>query len=211
MSIEERNDSIRMIAVVLMVIDHVGAAFFPENYWMRVPGRIVFPIFAFGVAMGICHTKNIRNYMIRLLVGAVISQPIYGALFPGGWNIIFTMLYGGIVLILWEKKNPILKMGGALLLIGSIFLPKLDYGWYGVFTIFLFFQLGKDKQLCAIAQTILQGCFILSGGAWIQAFSLLSLPLIYKEWKTKICLPKYFFYVFYPCHLAVLLLLRRIL
>ena len=147
---KDKNDILKLIAAVLMVVDHVGAAFFPQYLWMRVPGRLVFPIFAFGIAMGVCHTRDIKKYMLRLFLAAILTQPIYAALFPGGWNVLFTMLYGGLVLVLWESKEDFLKVGGGLLLLGSIFLPQLDYGWYGVFTIFLFFQLGKNKKLCVL-------------------------------------------------------------
>ena len=35
---------LKWIAVLTMVIDHVGAILFPDQIWMRVIGRVAFPI-----------------------------------------------------------------------------------------------------------------------------------------------------------------------
>ena len=68
-----RNDTLKLVAILSMLTDHIGLFFFPQIEIFRVVGRIAFPLFAFGVAVGCYYTKNIKKYTIRLLVFALFS------------------------------------------------------------------------------------------------------------------------------------------
>jgi len=61
---------LKIIAMVLMTIDHIGL--FIENttisYIFRIIGRLALPIFVFLVFEGVRHTKNIKKYMLKLLI-----------------------------------------------------------------------------------------------------------------------------------------------
>ena len=61
-----------LIAILCMICDHLGAAFFPDAMWLRVIGRIAFPLYAWGVAVGAEHTRSWRHYAARLLALDVI-------------------------------------------------------------------------------------------------------------------------------------------
>ncbi len=37
-------DLLKTLAVILMIIDHVGHHFFPDEMWFRVVGRLCVPI-----------------------------------------------------------------------------------------------------------------------------------------------------------------------
>ncbi len=95
---------LKIIAVICMFIDHVGAAFTLNEVWynavlhifegtsavgnnfviynsfnfailvMRTVGRISFPIFCFLIVQGFMHTKSLTGYIIRLAVFAIISE-----------------------------------------------------------------------------------------------------------------------------------------
>lgn len=39
--------ALRIFACVIMAIDHIGLVFFSSELWIRVIGRLAFPIFAF--------------------------------------------------------------------------------------------------------------------------------------------------------------------
>ena len=43
---------IRLIACVCMAVDHAGKMFFPQYTVMRLIGRLAFPLFAYGIAVG---------------------------------------------------------------------------------------------------------------------------------------------------------------
>ena len=80
------GEQLKMIALLFMLLDHVGYRMTLDNLvdntklWIsigetfRVFGRIAFPIFAFMVAEGFRHTSDRKRYAIRMLVFAVISE-----------------------------------------------------------------------------------------------------------------------------------------
>lgn len=51
---------LRLIACICMFIDHAGKMLFPQLTWMRLIGRLAFPLFAYGIAVGAAMT-NIHN------------------------------------------------------------------------------------------------------------------------------------------------------
>ena len=80
------GEQIKLIALIFMVIDHIGYRFINSNAtcdiacyrnlgeFFRILGRISFPIFAFCVVEGFRHTSNTKKYAIRLLIAAIISE-----------------------------------------------------------------------------------------------------------------------------------------
>ena len=68
---------IKLVAMITMLIDHLGAAVFPQYRILRVIGRVAFPIYAYCIAVGCAYTRNIGRYLERLAILALISQPIY--------------------------------------------------------------------------------------------------------------------------------------
>ena len=66
--------TLKLIAIVAMLIDHVGAIFFSDQLWIRGIGRIAFPIFVFLLVEGLYNTSNIKKYLTRLGIFALISE-----------------------------------------------------------------------------------------------------------------------------------------
>ena len=77
--IRTNNDAglLRLIACVCMCIDHAGKMLFPELTWMRLVGRLAFPLFAYGIAVGAAMTKSPTRYLSRVMALVLISQPLY--------------------------------------------------------------------------------------------------------------------------------------
>jgi hypothetical protein len=66
--------TLKIIALVSMLIDHTGVALFPQLAWMRYVGRLAFPIYCYLLTEGALHTRDIRKYIFRLLVFAAVSE-----------------------------------------------------------------------------------------------------------------------------------------
>ena len=68
---------LKLVAIISMLIDHLGARVFPEYGEMRIIGRIAFPVFAYCITVGCVYTKNIFKYALRMGIMAILVQPLY--------------------------------------------------------------------------------------------------------------------------------------
>ena len=200
----EQRQFIQCVAALTMLMDHIGAVFFPAVIGFRAIGRLSFPLFAFGIAQGVTYTSDFRKYFIRILVAAVVSQPIYMKLFTlTQLNPLFMLAWGALALYFWREEK---KVFAGILLLGAYF-ADMSYGWYGVWTIFFFGFYGMKESLCFYGQVALNVLYGLTTGAWVQILSLFSFGFLDGKWRIAALskkLPRYFFYVFYPLHLLVL-------
>ena len=102
---------LKIIALITMTCDHISYVIFKKFSYLNYIGRIAFPIFAFQISEGYIHTKNLKKYLLRLFVFALISQAPY-ALYRSAFfasfslNVFFTLFLGLIGIILFEMfKN----------------------------------------------------------------------------------------------------------
>lgn len=65
---------LHILAMTLMLCDHLWATLLPGQEWLTCVGRLAFPIFAFMIAEGYAHTSNVKKYMGRLFVFALVSE-----------------------------------------------------------------------------------------------------------------------------------------
>ena len=102
---------LKCIAVITMIIDHTGAVLFPGELVFRYIGRISFPIFCFLLVEGFFHTRDMRKYMLRLGVFAVLSEIPYDLAFRGTMlefshqNVFFSLLIGVMMMYALEKSS----------------------------------------------------------------------------------------------------------
>lgn len=99
-----RNDTLKIIALLTMLIDHMGAIFFPDEMLWRTIGRIAFPIFSWQLVEGYVHTSSRLKYGLRLFLFGCVSQIPYMYMNPDlllnplHINIMF-QLFSGILLL----------------------------------------------------------------------------------------------------------------
>lgn len=88
-------DLVKTLALILMILDHIGYFFYPDNLWYRAVGRASFPIWCFLI--GYANTRNtgkeIWSWATLLLVSNLI---LGGSLLP--LNILFTFIAVRLVL-----------------------------------------------------------------------------------------------------------------
>ncbi len=123
---------LKLIAALTMVVDHVGVLFYPDIDWLRVVGRISFPLFVWLLVQGEAHTKDVWRYGLRLGLLGLISQPIYQITFGAAQlNILFQLLLG-LVCLRVARQQPVLMlpvwMSAALI----AEMSNISYGSYGV-------------------------------------------------------------------------------
>lgn len=215
---------LKIIAVISMVFDHLGYIILGKFSFMNYLGRLAFPIFAFCITEGFTHTKNLKKYLYRLLIFAIISQIPY-MLFMNNLttrfslNILFTLLLGLIAISIYDKTNQ--KVFGMLFVILCAAIAHFfhfDYGWFGILTIFIFYRFKENKVLASLLFILITFInyfysyitYLKIEYIFIMLFCMLSLiPInLYNEKKGKNM--KYFLYIFYPLHLIVLYLLSFI-
>lgn len=196
---------LKIIGIISMTIDHIGYLFFPELMWPRAVGRIAFPIFAYGISQGYIHTKDLKLYMYRLFIFAVISQlPYYFFISRNHLNAIFTLLLGLISLTFIDRYNFF-----AVLIPAAIaYLLKPEYGVYGILITVFFYYFGNNHKMLFLTFSIVTVIYSVLIKWDLQLLSLIVLPLILCFKNTRINVNKYIFYTYYPLHITVLGLIK---
>ncbi len=216
------QEGLKLLACAAMLVDHIGAAFFPRLLWLRVIGRIAMPLYCFLLVQGSIRTRSPGKYALRLLIGAVVSEFSFDYLFWGGitWehqNVMVTLLIG-FGMLQWMKRMN--KWGKILPLALSFLLAELchtDYGGWGVAMIWVFAVTGEDTLGWLMKTAAMALIFLLMESGrillWqlsvpVQIFALLGqIPIaLYSEKKlTGSRWLQWGFYLFYPAHMTLLL------
>lgn len=223
---------LHLLAMGLMLCDHVCLALMPDRLWMTCVGRLAFPIFAFLVAEGFVRTRSRARYARRLLIFAIVSEVPFDLLaagrlvYPLRQNVLWTFLIalGCMQLLEWAKADSrpaarlVVSAGTVLVgfLAGTAFM--VDYFGPGVWTVLVFYffrgdgwrqRLGQLLCLLFLNGWLLAGQTVLPGGLAlpIQAFAVLALPFIWlyrgRQGPHGRAV-RWLFYGFYPAHLLVL-------
>ena len=69
--------TLKIIALLTMLIDHIGVLLFPDIAALRIIGRIAFPIFAYLIAEGCIYTKNKWKYFRNVFTTCIIYQIVF--------------------------------------------------------------------------------------------------------------------------------------
>lgn len=203
---------LKLLAMLAMTADHIGAVFFPEIPLLRWIGRMAMPVLCFFIGEGLRHTRSPRRYLLRLTGFALLSELPFDLAFYGGieWghqNVYFTLALG--LLALWAIQSR--GMEGWLLALTAALAAELlgcDYGMYGVLLILLLdrFHRARSEQLAGAA--LLNLAFF---GLQTQTLSLIALPLLWLYNGKRGRDDRRLFYLYYPAHLCVLGILRFVL
>ncbi|OAX49679.1 MULTISPECIES: TraX family protein [unclassified Paenibacillus] len=202
------------IAMITMLIDHIGAVFYPQVGELRIIGRIAFPIYAFAVYIGYKHTRNVQKYIWRLFWIAVISQlPFMVAFNHFSLNVVWT-LWSALLVLLVLDKLPVRLLGIPIVIVAGLVMEMthMDYGMYGLLLVLLFryFQ----GPVLVMAHLLLNVLYIYLHSSSIQMYSVIATAGIaiaqYYNAGFRLKGPRWIWRYFYPAHLAVIALIRLI-
>lgn len=186
--------TLKYLAMLFMLVDHMWATIIPDNFWMTCVGRLAFPIFAFQLVEGFQYTKDLKAYKKRLFCFALISEIPFDLMsenvlfYPYHQNVMFTMLIGIFALesvkkietVCAKTKNKTMKINESISCmmtqIGIIIIyyvvatvGTVDYSIYGITTILLFYIFRNNKIAQLSSMIVLYG--LLFEGQEIELFN----------------------------------------
>ena len=171
-----------------------------------------------------------KKYCLRLLIFAVISEIpflLFSSIYSNtmGLNVIFTLLFGLVAIIIYEKKGRIIG-SLSLLAIGAIAeIFRCDYGFFGVLITFIFHVTENNKiakasiftgstivyYLCRVLKYYRYGIGVMRNATVFfvpfMIFTILAIVPICCYNNKKGHDDKHLLYWFYPVHLLALYLI----
>lgn len=234
------RDGIKLAAMAAMACNHFAIALLPAG---TLAYEVLTDIGYFTAVTMCCflvegfrYTRSPRDYALRLLLFALLAQPVYGlALGIGQFNMLFTLLL--CFLMLWAKdsiSHPLLR-GGVIFCL-AMATAFCDWPLLAPCYTLLFAWAGERRNRRVIAYALAAALFFwfnwsnytfagMGGGQAVLHAGLSCMGILvsgavvllgYNGRKSAFALAhpllsKYFFYLFYPAHLAVLAVCRVLL
>lgn len=215
---------LKIAAMAAMLLDHIGVAslhLWPNEGvepFLRMPGRISIPIFAFLVAYGYeKFSSNRVHYALRLWLFAVLSEPAYTALFNLSGNALIPLALGATILLLVDEMKGRLEP----LVLPMAILLTLFFAWATqeaaivpiTAVVWLFHRAIRNIRYAAAWGLPIALTMLVANNLNWQYFVMIpvTLVLIAASVSLRNRLPvvrvgKWVGYGFYPVHLAVLAL-----
>ena len=167
--LETTSMSLHIMAMLFMLCDHLWATVVPGNDWLTCVGRLAFPIFAFLIVEGYFHTSNLKRYVGRLLLFAVLSEIPFNLVmgssifYPLHQNVLWTFLIAILLIHLNEKTKAkgrfwlrlTVEVTSVLLAFILGLITMVDYHHAGVLTVLVFYFFRGRKWWNFLAQAIL--------------------------------------------------------
>ncbi|MDR0377091.1 MAG: conjugal transfer protein TraX, partial [Spirochaetaceae bacterium] len=200
------SNAIKIIAIIAMTIDHIAWTFFP-HYSLDVPiismkiiGRLTAPIMMFFIAEGYYHTKNIKKYIFRLFVFAIISHFAYAIAFDKNFvpfknsvfdqtSIIWALMLGLIALAIRESKSLKIKMWQKHIIIFIIICTAFPADWSSpaaLAVLYMGMNHGNFKRqmvslvVCITLYSIIYAIFLNVVYGILQMLIVLAIPILYQ-------------------------------
>ena len=149
-------------------------------------GRLAFPIFAFLIVEGYFHTRDLKKYVLRLLLFAALSEIPFNLmvsgrlLYPFHQNVLWTFLMA-VGLIHWNEKMKDrgravrVMVAASSVLLGCIagLITFVDYFHAGVLTVLVFYFFRERNWVNRVMQLLCLACINLEVlGGLSYAFTL---------------------------------------
>ncbi|MBR5952065.1 MAG: hypothetical protein IKZ85_02200 [Pseudobutyrivibrio sp.] len=196
------------------------ASYYNFYHVLRGIGRMSFPIYCYLLVEGVDHTRNIKKYAVRILTVALLSEIPFDYLFYGRFfywyhnNVLWVLLLGLICLHLYslvEKYEASLALKMVIMCVGMAIahFTFVDYGEAGICCICLISILnGEDFRTRIIAFMAGVGALaVLSSSIELLAMAMVIPIALYRGERGRDSrFLRKFFYLFYPLHLCLLIL-----
>lgn len=213
-------EALKWLALVLMTLDHANKYLFGEKLpGLFELGRLALPLFGFVLAYNLARPGTLQSgaylrTMKRLALYGLAASPFFialGGLGLGWWplNIMFMLLMAAGMLYLVEKGGRARIVAAAVLfLVGGAFV---EFWWFALAFCMAAWWYCKTANKAALVVWLLAviSLYVVNRNLW----ALASMPLILAAPLVDVKMPRFrhVFYVYYPAHLAVLLIVATLL
>ena len=203
--------SLKLIAVMLMLSNHYAAFLVPfgplQSFLVNI-GYFTAPIMCYFLVEGYGYTRSKRSYASRLLVFALLSQYPYSQLFGTILNMLFSLFFCFLLLYVNERAGEDCLR---IVLMGGLFLVSLfcDWSLLAPLMTLMFSLSGKDRRKLWLSFALAAALMAIEQQSLLSALPVLAAgfaALVIYNGKEGLRL-KWFFYLFYPLHLLVLVCL----
>ncbi|MCM3033350.1 TraX family protein [Niallia sp. MER 6] len=220
------SNVLKLIAILSMVVDHIAVGFVPSGTTLelilRTIGRLAAPIIFYLIAEGYFYTSNVKKYLKRLFIFAVISHFPFVMYFGISWfqgtSVIWTLFLGLVALTIVQKPSISVFDKVMFVALCCLLAWMADWNYIGVLWI-MFFGVFRGRFQLQILNFVLIGIFLYAiPGIYTSGLNsvfrlgfLLVIPLLAlyngkQGRKSKVF--KWGFYFFYPLHLLLLYILK---
>lgn len=209
-------EALKWLALVLMVLDHINKFLLNETLpYIFEAARICMPIFGFVLAYNLARPEalekgvHIRVMRHLALYGALATPFFMMMVGPLPLNIMFTLLVATATIHMAERGGFWWTCAALLLFVTGGAL--VEFWWPAVAFIVASWRYCKSPSWTALSLIILAlvMTYLVNGNYW----ALLALPLLYVAQfvSIKVSRRRAVVYAVYPLHLALLLLIPRLL
>ena len=106
---------IKLIALILMTIDHIGEFLFPQCDLLGYIGRLSAPLFLYILCWSIDYTRNRVRFLVRVYAASVIMDIIWILLSIGGihtdtYNNVFSNFFIVIAVVMILENKTLSKI-----------------------------------------------------------------------------------------------------
>lgn len=142
------GSTMKIIACIIMLIDHAGLILFPSIGIFRIIGRIGFPLFAYFIAEGSHYTKRkLKRFVIILSMGIAyllvyyfLMDQLYASVFLSfSFSLVFIEILDRIKKSFFGDKKHFLALAYLILFTAAMVATWLvfeavefDYGFFGM-------------------------------------------------------------------------------
>lgn len=155
--------NLKMIALLLMLIDHIGMFIPNMPLWFRIVGRLSAPIFIFCSLWSFVYTRNKKRYIARLYIASLFMSIIQYYLHID--NNFFRTLFSICIILylieLFQNKNKSFK---------KYLIIYLVWQSVSVYVNILLFNTELSFDLVSYIIPALLGSFFLVGGGFAIVF-----------------------------------------
>lgn len=220
---QSRLEAIQWVALASMLIDHIAAFFLDNETWMRMVGRLAFPLFALVFAWRMSDTlsrnpfRDFKPTFLRLLMAGLVAEVLFRVMVVDlhYLNIMFTFMLALVLVLMTLESRPFFGMKmpvrwALAALLYALASKWVDYEWSGVAMVyFLFMYLHTNRamyllgSLAALVAVSLNNPYpvAIATAPIAVAMLLTKAPWFHAQRRFR-----YFFYWIYPLHLFAILI-----